>query len=70
MTLCGDCSLVSLLPLQNGVLSAVPYILGALFSCLASVLSDCLRKRNVITITNNRKLFTSLGKYGVVHLWN
>lgn len=45
----------------NGLLSAVPYILGAVLCCIASLVSDVFRKRGTMTITNNRKLFNSLG---------
>ncbi|KAH9374086.1 hypothetical protein HPB48_005355 [Haemaphysalis longicornis] len=45
----------------NGLLSAVPYILGAVLCCVASLVSDVFRKRGTMTITNNRKLFNSLG---------
>ncbi|XP_077519278.1 sialin-like isoform X2 [Amblyomma americanum] len=45
----------------NGLLSAVPYILGAIFCCVASLASDVFRKRGTMTITNNRKLFNTLG---------
>lgn len=46
---------------SNGLLSAIPNILGALFSCLGSVISDCLRKRHCMSITTNRKVFNSIG---------
>lgn len=45
----------------NGLLSAVPYILGALLCCVASLASDVFRKRGTMSITNNRKLFNTLG---------
>lgn len=46
---------------KNGLLSAFPYVLAALMSCLGSVLSDWLRKRGLLSVTNNRKLFNTLG---------
>lgn len=45
----------------NGLLSAVPYILGAFLCCVASLVADVFRKRGTMSITNNRKLFNSLG---------
>lgn len=45
----------------NGLLSSVPYVLGAFLCCVASVASDFLRKRGSMSITNNRKLFNTLG---------
>ncbi|KAH7969111.1 hypothetical protein HPB52_014707 [Rhipicephalus sanguineus] len=45
----------------NGMLSSVPYVLGAFLCCVASVASDFLRKRGSMSITNNRKLFNTLG---------
>lgn len=46
---------------SNGLLSAIPYILGAVFSCLASMVADWLRKRHCMSVTSNRKLFNCLG---------
>ncbi|KAH6935243.1 hypothetical protein HPB50_004812 [Hyalomma asiaticum] len=53
--------LTCVLVLQNGLLSAVPYILGAFLCCVASLVADIFRKRATMSITNNRKLFNSLG---------
>ncbi|CAN7998815.1 unnamed protein product, partial [Ixodes hexagonus] len=52
---------------SNGLLSAIPYILGALCSCLASMVADCLRKRHWMSVTSNRKLFNCLGKLFTPH---
>ncbi|XP_064480257.1 putative inorganic phosphate cotransporter [Ornithodoros turicata] len=46
---------------NNGILSAFPYLLGAIMSCLGSVVSDLLRTRKIMPITKNRKLFNTLG---------
>ncbi|KAL1470674.1 hypothetical protein MTO96_024092 [Rhipicephalus appendiculatus] len=45
----------------NGLLSAVPYILGAFLCCVASLASDVIRKRGTMSISSNRKLFNTLG---------
>lgn len=47
---------------QNGLLSALPYLMQAIFSISASIIADKIRARDKLTITTIRKIFNSFGK--------
>ena len=49
--------------LQNGALSAVPYVCTAVMSIIAGHFADCLRSRRILTTTHTRKVFQCIGKY-------
>ena len=48
-------------PLQNSLLSALPYLGMWIFSNVASVVADTLRKKKFLTTTQTRKVFNSIG---------
>ena len=47
--------------IQNGLLSALPYLAMWLFSMVFSTTADALRKNNILSTTVTRKVFTSIG---------
>ncbi|KAI5639142.1 major facilitator superfamily domain-containing protein [Phthorimaea operculella] len=49
---------------QNGVLSALPYFTVFLMSFPVGFTADWILKRNLLSVTNTRKLFNSIGLYG------
>ncbi|CAL1302056.1 unnamed protein product [Larinioides sclopetarius] len=49
---------------QNGLLSALPYIVQAICAWLASFLADRLRKSGRMSITTIRKVCNSIGLFG------
>lgn len=49
-------------PPQNGLLSAVPYLLAWMIGIIAGETADFLLSRNILSIVIIRKLFTTLGK--------
>lgn len=53
----------NLFPLQNALLSSLPYLVMFILSLSLSVLSDYLLKRKTLTVGQCRKLFNSLGFY-------
>uniref|UniRef100_UPI00358F4804 sialin-like isoform X1 n=2 Tax=Myxine glutinosa TaxID=7769 RepID=UPI00358F4804 len=46
---------------QNGLLSALPYLLGWLMTVTGGQLADLTIERNILSVTNTRKVFTALG---------
>jgi hypothetical protein len=51
--------------LQNGGLSAVPYICMFFSTVIAGQIADLLRSRKILSTTVTRKIFLSFGKYNV-----
>lgn len=49
---------------KNGLYTSLPYVVLWIVALCTGVLSDFLIKRKFLGITNSRKLFTSIGKYG------
>ena len=49
---------------ENGIYSSLPYVLMWIFSLASGVLSDWMIVRKMITITNSRKLYTTIASAG------
>lgn len=50
---------------QNGIVSALPYLAMWLFSIVFSVTADYVRRREILSTTSTRKIFTTIG-YSIV----
>lgn len=46
---------------QNGLLSAVPYLAMWVLSIVFSLTADALRSRKILTTTQTRKVFNTIG---------
>lgn len=55
-------TLIFIFPLQNGTLSALPYLAMWVFSMLISVVADWMTFSERFTHTSTRKIINSLGK--------
>ena len=54
--------LVTLLNIiQNGLLSALPYIAQWVVSFTVSIIADGLIKKKILSVTATRKIFTTMG---------
>ena len=51
---------------QNGLYSAMPYIVSFVVTISGSILADFIISKNVLSITHVRKLFQSMGKYVLI----
>lgn len=49
---------------ENGIYSSLPYVLMWIFSLCSGVLSDWMIIRKLISVTNSRKLYTSIASAG------
>ncbi|KAK6624061.1 hypothetical protein RUM44_010919 [Polyplax serrata] len=49
---------------ENGVVSSIPYVVMWIVSMTSGWLADYLIKRKILTITNTRKLFTTIAHVG------
>lgn len=49
--------------LQNGLLSAIPYIILVIINTIAAYIADKLGKNGVLSITAVRKIFNTFGSY-------
>jgi hypothetical protein len=50
-----------ILVLQNGLLSSIPYLTMAIVGWLASILSDKIRQREIVSVTVIRKVNNTIG---------
>ena len=53
---------VNFIPLQNGLLSSLPYLGKYLMAVAASYLADFLRQSGKLSTTAARKIFTTFGE--------
>lgn len=56
--------LVIIIDIQNGFLSALPYLCMWIFSFVVGVVSDKLISSGKITVTQARKICQGIGQYG------
>ena len=54
---------LSMFYIQNGALSAVPYICQAVCAFAGGQVADILRERGILTTTGARRLFELIGKW-------
>lgn len=50
---------------ENALLSALPYFVMMLLSFILSPLADYMNNKKVMTVVTSRKLFNSIGKFGI-----
>lgn len=60
------CSCFPSIFLQNGLLSAIPYLVSFILSLLAGQVADFLRYRGILGTGKVRKLMTSTGKHSIL----
>ena len=51
--------------MQNGLLSALPYLSQWIVSFVISIIADSLRKKEILSMTVTRKLFTTMGIFNI-----